>query len=283
MLVLLLAGCHATDSVKNPKAAFAEAAPGVFKLTFEAETLTVRELANAATATSLEKIQAMPTSSKTKIKLTAYEDGTSDWYMEKLMPEKNLQVKSLSPPNDQPPVMITRIDRSGTGYFYDRNGNLLNQNNMETPSLAEIVANVKQNPNAVFSALGVKTAWQVDKLIATAKAKGGTVTETSNGLLSIKTPVNGGSNGSNVRTASANANLSTTDVFDKKAGVLLTSTLTDLAGNVLARSIYKYAKNTGDKLVPEVIQTEVWKTNAAGQQLKTLSITHYTSVNATIN
>lgn len=95
---------------------------GVLTMSYEAEMLTYQPIGSDEKAPVIDRIGAMAKSARTRISVQIYEDGTSDWTMEKLTPKRNTLMKDLTPPNPMPQTQKTRILRSGTGYFYDAQG-----------------------------------------------------------------------------------------------------------------------------------------------------------------
>ena len=105
-----------------------EAPPqGLMEINFEAEVLSYEEV-DAKTATIMEKINAMPHALKSSISIQIYDDGTSDWRIEKLTPKHDVTVKHQTLANPDAQTKVTRINRSGMGYFYDEKGKLLHEN-----------------------------------------------------------------------------------------------------------------------------------------------------------
>ncbi len=238
-LITLVVACQKDDGMISDANNGKASSSGIIELSFEVETLTIPTLKNADNATSLEKIQAMPFSERNKIQVNAYEDGTTSWIMEKLRPKHDLSVQHETPPNDQPEVKVTRIDRTGMGSFYDSNDGLLFKHQVPVPSFKDVVANIKENPNAIFAAFGIKTVKQIELYIAQAKAKGHIIQDLGNGLISVRSGNNKNTT-SNARSSSVSEEYTSVDIFNLKLGILMGSTLYDLQENILSQTFYRY-------------------------------------------
>ena len=280
--MIIVGACQKDFEIAKPNAGTEAMPPGIIELSFEAETLTIPTLQNADKASSLEKIQAMPFAERSKIQMSAYEDGTTVWSMEKLKPKHDLSVQHQTPPSDQPEVKFTRIDRAGMGSFYDSKDVFLFKHQVQIPSFTEIVANIKENPHAIFSILGVKTAENVKLLLAKAKAKGNIVQDLGNGMVSMRS--GNGKAAGNVRQSGEANNYTTVDIYNINLGISIGSTLYDNQQNIVCQTFYSYTQNADQRLVPQAIYMQSWdKDPVTGEKRKTETNTYFENVTATIN
>ncbi len=283
MFLFLLASCQKDVDVENVKSKQSHIDPGIINLEYEVETLTVPSLQNADDANAQQKIQAMAFSERNKIKMSAYADGTSAWRIEKQKPKNDLSVQHETPPSDLREVKITEVDRAGMGRFYDDKGALLFTHKVPIASLKDAVANVFENPNAIFTAMGVNTAENVAKILARAKAQGSIVQDLGNGMTSVRTGKGKGGE-STLRQKDEADNLTSVDIFNTALGIMMGSTLYDEQENIVCQVYYSYVYNEQNKLVPEATFLQSWDIDPiTGEKRKTETHTYFENVTATIN
>ncbi len=281
ILTLIVSACQKEFEVDNSHAEAQRS--GIVDLSFEVETLTLPTLQNAEDATTQEKIQSIAFSERSKVQVNIYEDGTSAWRMEKQKPIHDLTVHHQTPPNNRPKVLTTSIDRTGMGSFYDHNDSLLFKHKVPVSSFIEVVTNVKENPNVIFSVMGVKTADNVKLLLANAKAKGSIVSELGSNLVSVRSG-NGKNAVANARQTNESDSLTTVDIFNTSLGILIGSTLYDQQEEIVCQAFYKYRLNMDNRLVPETIYMQSWdKDPVTGAKRKVETNIYFENVVATVN
>lgn len=255
---------------------------GIINLSFEVETLTIPTLQNEGNASSQEKIQAIPFSERNKVQVSAYEDGTTNWRLEKLTPKNDLSVQHETPPNNQQQVKVTMIDQTGMGSFYDSKGVLLYTHEVPVPSFIDVVANIKENPNMIFTAMGVKTVENVKLILANAEANGHIIQDLGNGMVSVRTENGIGNSSAQLRGEADN--FTTVDIFNTSLGIMIGSTMYDELENIVCQAFYRYGFNIYDQLVPEAIYMQSWdKDPITGEIKKVETNTYFENVTATIN
>ena len=231
---------------------------GVLMMSYEAEMLTYQPIGSDEKAPVIDRIGAMAKSARTRISVQIYEDGTSDWTLEKLTPKRNTLMKDLTPPNPMPQTQKTRILRSGTGYFYDGKGNLLHTDPVPTQSFAPMLIRMKQDPTATNAVVGVKSTQEVMALIENAKQQGSIVQELGNNVVSISSKVQP----NNRQARGGLTNFRQVDMLHKKLGIVLGSSLYNEADELVCQTFYRYKANSDKtKLLPEVIYSKQWDTN----------------------
>ena len=264
IIILLLADACRYDDF-NSRIPKAEPIPGVIQLNFTSETLTVPESPDAKNS-SLQKIQAMPSISKSSFKINIYEDGTSDWSIGKLKPSIDLVQQHQTPASDQPETVETYIDRAGMGSYYSVNHQLIHSAKLPMPSYLELIEKVKTNPAAALSAIGMPSTDKIELLLANAKQKGAVINDLGNGMVSVKVSVGGGVPNDIARQDnSADGNVAI-NIYNKDLGVLIGSTLYNQAGDILAQSSYRYKLNDDKSLTPEAIHSEIIRVDAFTNQ-----------------
>lgn len=279
LIVLMVTACQ--KDIDNETAnATSEAIPqGVIDLSFEIETVTIPNLKNPENATSQERIQAMMYSERNEVKMSAYDDGTTMWRMEKLKPKHDLSVRHETPPSDHPEVKVTLIDRSGMGSFYDAKNLLLFKHKVPIPDYSEVVAKVKKNPNMLFLAMGVSTANDLTSLLSAARERGDIVSDLGNGMVSVRS-----GQGSSSARLQSEADFVKVDIFNTGLGILMGSTMYDQQEKVVCQAFYSYQLVGSDRLVPQAIFMQSWDTDpVTGDERKTETNTYFDNVTATIN
>lgn len=220
--------------------------------------LTYQPIGSDENAPTIDRIGAMAKSDRTRISVQIYEDGTSDWTMEKLAPKRNTLMKDLTPPNPMPKTQKTRILRSGTGYFYDGKGNLLHTDPVPVQSFAPMLTRMKQDPTATNAVVGIKSTQEVMALIENAKQQGSIVQEMGSNVVSISSKVQP----TNRQARSGLSNFRQVDMLHKGLGVVLGSSLYNEANELVCQTFYRYKSNSDKtKLLPEAIYSKQWDTN----------------------
>lgn len=282
LIVFFVASCgkpEAEDTTDAVSASVKANTPGLIKIQFDAEVISFQEVQDTKAATDLQLIGAAPKASRSKIDLDVYEDGTSAWVIEKLEPKHNVKQEHLTPPDPSPQMQTTRIDRSGMGYFYDKEGNLLNQHTVPVQSFKQVVDEVKSDPKAAYGVVGAPSATRLKKLLETATRNGGTVQDMGNGLTSVRMYHGAASTGA-VRTTGSGPY--SVDMIDTNLNLLIGSTLYDEKDETLSKAYYSYTFE-GDKAIPQAVYQELWNTEADGRKVKSITNTYYYQFSSTVN
>ncbi|NID13423.1 hypothetical protein [Fibrivirga algicola] len=245
-------------------------------MSYEAEVLTYQPIGSDKKAPTIDRIGAMAKSARTRMSVQIYEDGTSDWTMEKLTPKRNTLMKDLTPPNPMPQTQKTRVLRDGTGYFYDGQGKLLHTNPVPIQSFMPVLSRMKKDPTAANAVIGVKSTQEVMALVATAKQQGSIVQYLGNNVMSVR---------STVRSANRNArggfaNYAQVDILNTKLGIVLGSSLYNEANELVCQTFYRYKLNDDkNKLIPQVIHTKQWDTNSrTNLRVETINNTQFDNI-----
>lgn len=261
-----------------------EAPPqGLMEINFEAEVLSYEELLNPKTATPLEHIASMSHSLRSNISIQIYEDGTSDWRIEKLTPKHDVSIKDLTPLNSNPVTKVTRINRSGMGYFYDEKGKLLQEHAVPVHSFSDLINKTKQNPDAIYSAMGMKTVEKLDQYISDAKAKGAIIQDLGNNKISIH---------STIAQSMPNARIGgdkkdeydIEDTIDKNIKMIVGSKMSQKnKKDIISETNYAYKLSEDKKLVPDAIYAFHYSEDSKGKKHKVVSNTYFDRVSGKIN
>ena len=278
----MVQACNPDFMVSDP--ANAPLNEGVLTLKYEAEVVTWQEVGDAAKATPLDKIHGMAHAARSKVHAEVYEDGTSAWQIEKLEPEHNVNVPDQTPANPMPQTKITRIDRTGKGYFYSNTGTLLNEHDVPVPSFKGVLDQLKKNgnPNAAYSMIGVKSKQQVAEALAIAKQNGADVHDLGDGNISIRN--------TRPQTTFKNGRGQTdhykgVDIYNEKVGILVGSRIYDESDVLLSETFYAYRKaDNKNGIEPEVIYQKTYNKDTKTGEVKTgISNTYFASISAKTN
>ncbi|QMW01476.1 hypothetical protein [Spirosoma foliorum] len=283
--VFLLQSCTRLEMLSDvSQSANASPQKGAIELHYEAENVTYQELDKANASTAFDKIHAMANAHRSKIDLQIYEDGTSAWKMTKLTPKHDVKINDLTPVNPMPQTRTTQVDRSGMGFFYGDDGKLLHKHAVPTKSFGDLVAQVKKNPEAIYSALGVKPKQRIDEIIANAKANGAIVTDLGNNNISVRQSVVEAQMPSSNRARVPSSNYKSVDIINTNLNVVVGSALYDENEKLVSQVYYRYKINEERKLVPEAMYMKTWTTlEKTGKTVITISNTYFDNVSETIN
>ncbi len=282
MLIVTLSKCQKDFEIerKNLKQ---DATSEVMTLKYEVETLTIPILQNPDEANSQEKIQAMMFSDKSKVEMTLFKDGTTRWQMETVLPSHDLSVQHLTPAGKEPKAKFTRIDRKGMGSFYDENEVLLYTHQVPVPSFADVVANLKENPNAIFAAMGIDTKANLNQILANAKAKGYTIQDLGNGMISVRM-ANSGIRATATRQSGSTDSNTIVNIFNTSLGIMIGSTLYNEQEEIISQAFYSYELNGQERLVPKAFYMQNWDIDpVTREKTKTETHTFFENVSVTLN
>lgn len=289
-LPLLLLSMQACQEFLT-EGSLADATPekGLISLRYEAEILTYQELGDAGKATALDKISAMAKAVRSKISVEIYEDGTSDWRLEKMTPKHDVRVNDQTPPNPMPQTKVTRLSRSGRGYFYGSDGALLKEHDIPSQSFSELVSRVREDPSAAYSVIGVTSKQQVAQLMANAQRDGAIIEQLGDGNITVSSSVFKAT----ARARGPVANYKSVNIINPNLGVLVGSKLYDDKDQLVNQVFYQYKlgddKNKdkqlkNKKLTPEALYQKTWITNdKTGKTRVTVTNTYFDNVSAIIN
>ena len=261
-----------------------EAPPqGLMEVNFEAEVLSYEELADPKSATVMEQINAMPHALRSNISIQIYEDGTSDWRIEKLTPKNDVTVKHLTPVNPDPQTKVTRINRFGMGYFYDEKGKLLKEHAVPVQSFSDLIIKAKKNPDEVFSTMGIKTVGNLDSYLSDAKSKGSIIQDLGNSKISISSTLT--QSMPNARIAGDKRDdYEITDIIDKNIKMVVRSTMYGKKKKDLISEVnYSYKLNDEKKLIPNAMYSYHYSEDTKGKKRKSISNTYFDRVSGKIN
>jgi hypothetical protein len=252
------------------------------EVNFEAEVLSYEEV-DSKTATVMEQINAMPHTLRSNISIQIYEDGTSDWRMEKLTPKHNVTVKHLTPANPDPQTKVTRINRFGMGYFYDEKGKLLQEHAVTVQSFSDLITKAKKNPDEIFSTMGLKTVGNIDSYLSDAKSRGSIIQDMGNNKISISSTLT--QNMPNARIAGDKKDEYTiVDIIDKNIKLVVRSTMYKKNKNDLISEVnYSYKLNDENKLIPNAMYAYHYSEDSKGKKHKSISNTYFDHVSGKIN
>jgi hypothetical protein len=261
-----------------------EAPPqGLMEINFEAEVLSYEELSNAKTASPLEQIASMPHALRSSISIQIYEDGTSDWRIEKLTPKHNVSIKDLTPPNTNPVTKVTRINRFGMGYFYDEKGKLLQEHAVPVQSFSDLIIKTKKNPDAIYSAMGMKTIEKLDQYISDVKNKGAIVQDLGNNKISIRSII--AQSMPNARVGGDKKDeYDIEDIIDKNIKMIVGSKMYKKnKKDIVSETTYSYKLSEDKKLLPNAIYAFHYSEDSKGKKHKIVSNTYFDRVSGKIN
>jgi hypothetical protein len=223
-------------------------------------------------------------SSNINISIKIYEDGSSDWRIEKLVPKHNVTIKDLTPPNSNSVTKVTRINRSGMGYFYDEKGKLLQEHAVPVHSFSDLINKTKQNPDAIYSAMGMKTIEKLDQYISDAKTKGAIIQDLGNNKISIR---------STIAQSMPNARIGgdkkdeydIEDTIDKNIKMIVGSKMSQKnKKDIVSETTYSYKLSEDKKLLlPNAIYAFHYSEDSKGKKHKVVSNTYFDRVSGKIN
>lgn len=117
---------------------------GVIQMAYDMETMSYTKLDNPSLKpTAMENVGMMPKVKKSAVKMTIFDDGTSDWTIKDLEPTNKIVYADQTPPDPRPKTVLTRIDRSGLARFFDKNNNEKHNTQMNIPSMKDVVSTLR--------------------------------------------------------------------------------------------------------------------------------------------
>ena len=264
---------------------------GLISLSYEVEELHYKKVDESnGNISDLEKIAQIPTVTREKIQLAIFEDGSFERVSQKIEP----QLIKLTPPNHQTPPdkvpksVLTKIDRSGTSHFFDKDNNeLYNLKLNSIQSYKVIIDNVKSgalnNDDILDVVLGLKKIGDLDSLINTLKVNGDGVKQLSDGIL-LFTHI-GVSESFNLnpkfRTPS---NYKTETLFDNKNKILLGSRTTNELGNEVFQFVPRYSLSAKGTPKVDLVHKELTDYDHPSKKvIKSITESYYANLNSQIN
>jgi hypothetical protein len=236
---------------------------GVFKIAYDMETTSYSQLENPnSTPTAIENVGMMPKVKKSAIKMTVFEDGTSDWTIKDLEPVNKIIYDDKTPPSKEPKTVLTRIERSGLARFFDKDKNELHQFKLPIPDMKNFVTILKSDTSDAGrslvgnSILSAKGGVNVQQILENAARNGAIVKNVSPNILSIT-----------IRAAISNGNVQTRteqkiieSVIDTSQKVMLGSTVKTEQGQVLTQTYMKYNHSATNPTL-EMMEQRVYDPN----------------------
>ena len=220
---------------------------GVFKIAYDMETMSFTKLDNPnLTPTTFDNVGAMPKVRKSAIRMTIFDDGTSDWTVKEVEPTNKIVYADQTPLDTRLKTVLTRIDRSGLARFFDKNNTEKHKYQMTIPSMSNFVAEIKGDTSAANKSLvgnnilSTRGGLSMGQVLENAARSGATVTSLSKNVLSITS-----------NSSMLNGNAQPRDnrkivesVVDTAQRIVLASTVKDLQGKVISTIAMKYNTNT---------------------------------------
>ena len=156
------------------------------------ETMSFTKLDNASLKTTpFEDVGMMPKVKKSAIRMTVFDDGTSDWTIKDLEPSNKIVYPDKSPPDKRAKTVLTRIDRSGLARFFDKDNNEKHKYQMTMPSMKDFVSILRGDTSDVGkslvgnSILASRGGVNVNQLLENAARNGATIKSVSKNVISI--------------------------------------------------------------------------------------------------
>ncbi len=237
---------------------------GVFQMSYDMETMSYTNLENAnLKPTPTEDVGMMPKVKKSAIRMTVFEDGTTDWTIKDVEPVNKIVYADKTPPNKRPKTVLTRIDRSGLARFFDKNNNEKHQYKMAIPDMKDFVSILRGDTsdagkslvgNSILSSRG---GINVQQILESAVRNGATVTSVSKNVIAVTS-----------RNVMPNANVQARtehkvveSVIDTSQRILLGSTVKNEQGQVLVQLYMKYNTTTTNPTL-EMMEQRVYNINS---------------------
>jgi hypothetical protein len=252
---------------------------GVFQMAYDMETVTQSPLEGTnIKPTAFESVGMMPKVKKSTVRLTVFEDGTSDWTIKDVPPANPIVYADQSPPSKRPKTVLTRIDRSGLASFFDKDNNQKHQYQMTIPSMKDFVAmiagdtsstNKSQVINGVLNARGHVN---MDVVLEAARRNGAEIKSISKGVIAITT---GGSALGSIILRDDHKIIE--NVIDTTQRILLGSTVKNQQGPVVSNVYMKYNTATAQPTLEQMEQRVYDLTSPADRRIVNMSTTIFTN------
>jgi hypothetical protein len=263
VLVFVAACQHEQSKIGTPLDSPSDT-EGVFQMSYDMETMTMTQLEGAnITPTALENVGMMPKIKKSAVRLTVFDDGTSDWTIKDVPPANSIVYADQSPPSKRPKTVLTRIDRSGMASFFDKDNHQKHQYHMTMPSMKDFVAMIAGDTSAgnklkvINGVLNARGHVNMDVVLEAARRNGGDVKTLSNGIIVVTT---GGGSAIN-KAVLRNDEKIVESVIDTTQRILLGSTVKNQQGQVVSNVYLKYNTTTAQPTL-EMMEQRVYNLNS---------------------
>ena len=220
---------------------------GVFKIAYDMETVSFTKLEDAnLKPTQYDDVGAMPKVKKSAIRMTVFEDGTSDWTIKDMAPANPIVYADQTPPDTRLKTVLTRIERSGLARFFDKNNKEKHNYQMTIPSMKDFASMLKGDSSAANKSLvgnnllSSRGGVDVGQVLENAMRNGATVKSISKNVLSITS----GSSLSSGSVQSRDEHKIVESVVDTAQRIVLASTIKTDQGQVISTAIMKYNYST---------------------------------------
>jgi hypothetical protein len=252
---------------------------GVFQVSYDTETMTQTLLEDAnIKPTALENVGMMPKIKKSAIRLTVFDDGTSDWTIKDMKPANPIVYADQSPPRKRPKTVLTRIDRSGMASFYDKDNRQKHQYQMTMPSMKNFVAMIAGDTSSankmqvINSVLNARGHVDINVVLEAAQRNGAEVKSISKNVISVTM---GGKALNSINTRDNTKIVE--NVIDTTQRILLGTTVKNQQGQVVSNVYMKYDMTTPQPTL-EMMEQRVYNLNSpANRRVVTISNTAFSN------
>ena len=250
------------------------------QVSYEMESISFTELVSKNTSTEfLYKIAAKPNVTHLKVYAGIFEDGTSEWVMEHLVPTFKIpSAQSEIPQDDSPQTRRTHI-KNGIGYFYDLNDKLIRSQAVPMRAfndLVELLKNDQKRDKATVAARIIAGGnINVEQRLAEARAKGYIVTDIPASMtITIRSTVDRNTVYPNQPYDPAAPRFTNVELIHRYMKVMMGSTLYDAQGNIVSQMGYRYTTGADGQTELEQIHQEVYGTDNTGAAFVTRTDTY---------
>jgi hypothetical protein len=252
---------------------------GVFQMAYDMETVTQSQLEGTnIKPTAFENVGMMPKVKKSTVRLTVFDDGTSDWTIKDVPPANPIVYADQSPPSKRPKTVLTRINRSGMASFFDKDNNQKHQYQMTIPSMKDFVAMIAGDTSSanklqvINGLLNVRGHVNMDVVLEAARRNGAEVKSISKDVIAITT--SGSAMGSIILRDN---NKIVENVIDTTQRILLGSTVKNQQGQVVSNVYMKYNTATAQPTLEQMEQRVYDLTSPADRRVVNISTTVFTN------
>ena len=243
---------------------------GVFKIAYDMETMSFTKLDNERlTPTTYDNVGAMPKVRKSAVRMTVFDDGTSDWTIKEMEPVNKIVYADQTPPDTRLKTVLTRIDRSGLARFFDKNNTEKHNYQMTIPSMKNFADEIRGDTSTAGKSLvgnhilSARGGVDVAQVLENATRNGATVTSISKNVLSITSS----SRASNGNAQAREERKIVESVIDTAQRIVLASTLKTEQGQVISTVVMKYNTNTPNPTL-ELMEQRVYDPTSPADRRK---------------
>jgi hypothetical protein len=268
VLSFVIACQHEQSKISTPLDS-PSATEGVFQMSYDMETMTQTQLEGAnIKPTALENVGMMPKVKKSTVRLTVFDDGTSDWTIKDVPPANPIVYADQSPPSKRPKTVLTRIGRSGLASFFDKDNHQKHQYQMTMPSMKDFVAMIAGDTSSanksrvINGVLNARGHVNMDVVLEAARRNGAEVKSISKDVVAITT---GGSALGSVILRDDNKIVE--NVIDTTQRILLGTTVKNQQGQVISNVYMKYNTTTAQPTL-EMMEQRVYDLTSPADRRK---------------